>query len=99
MSDQPTTEDDTKDPYEDIENVPRSYPNRVDQSGVPDVQWDQPADALGEEQMSAESLAKEQEEFANSGGSDGTEEPPADAPAEEEDAPAPKATARRSTRK
>lgn len=49
------------DPYEG--GVPRAFPNPVDELAVPDTQYDQPADALGEGQVSADSLQQEREEF------------------------------------
>ena len=60
MTDKKAKED-TSDPYEDIENIPRSFPNRVDQTGTPDTQPDQPAEALGVQQVSVDSVKKEAE--------------------------------------
>ena len=51
--------EDTTDPYEDPTKVARSFPNRVDQTGTPDTQPDQPAGALGVGQVSSDSIKKE----------------------------------------
>lgn len=55
-------EEDTSDPFGDPDNIQRSFPNRVDQTGTPDTQPDQPAEALGEGQVSQDSLEKERDE-------------------------------------
>lgn len=60
MTDKKTTaKDEDKDPYAD--GVPRSFPRTEDWNGTPDTQPDQPAEALGVGQVSADSLTKERE--------------------------------------
>ena len=51
------------DPFGDLDNLNRSFPNRVDQSGTPDTQPHQPAEALGEGQVSIDSTKKEAKEL------------------------------------
>lgn len=62
-NDDSTTKDDNKDPYADPTKVERSFPNQVDDTGTPDTQPHQPAEALGEGQVSIDSMEKQREEI------------------------------------
>jgi len=63
MTDKKNTQDENKDPFEDKDNIPRSFPRTEDWNGTPDTQPDQPAEALGVGQVSADSLTKEREKL------------------------------------
>jgi hypothetical protein len=58
---------DDHDPFGDPKNIARSFPNRVDQSGTPDTQPHQPKEALGEGQLSIDSVKAESEEVSEQG--------------------------------
>lgn len=52
------------DPFGDSKDIRRSFPNQVDQSGTPDTQPHQPKEALGEGQLSIDSVKAESEEIS-----------------------------------
>lgn len=55
------------DPFEDKDNIRRSFPNAVDESGTPDTQPHEPKEALGEGQLSIDSIKAENEEIEERG--------------------------------
>jgi hypothetical protein len=58
----PDKKDDNADPMADIQNIERAYPNQSDDTGTPDTQPHQPAEALGDGQVSLDSMEKQREE-------------------------------------